>query len=235
VNWDLIPTAAISTINLIPGSNPLFGLNTLGGALSIRTKSGAQYPGTAATLYGGSFGGAPSMYSTAARTASSIILRARAHFARTAGACSPLPTCASFFPSWAGRTERPTSISVSPTPSPISAATAPAAKHVRKRREAGLHAARRHAQPDDAALGQRTRWLSGDRLWSSTAYFRQSEKITSNGDVNEVSDPRNGVVSYDDGDPNASSVNRTRTNQRATDSRRSLRSTTKARPAGATC
>src|SRR5205809_918223 len=56
VNWDLIPTAAISTINLIPGSNPLFGLNTLGGALSIRTKSGAQYPGTAATLYGGSFG-----------------------------------------------------------------------------------------------------------------------------------------------------------------------------------
>src|SRR5437879_10786580 len=56
VNWDLIPTSAISTINLIPGSNPLFGLNTLGGALSIRTKSGAQYPGTAATLYGGSFG-----------------------------------------------------------------------------------------------------------------------------------------------------------------------------------
>src|SRR5438132_8852161 len=56
VNWDLIPTSAISTINLIPGSNPLFGLNTLGGALSIRTKSGAQYPGTAATLYGGPFG-----------------------------------------------------------------------------------------------------------------------------------------------------------------------------------
>src|SRR2546425_9990472 len=55
VNWDLIPTAAISTINLIPGSNPLFGLNTLGGALSIRTKSGAQYPGTQAQLYGGSF------------------------------------------------------------------------------------------------------------------------------------------------------------------------------------
>src|SRR6266481_1718279 len=56
VNWDLIPTSAISTINLVPGSNPLFGLNTLGGALSIRTKSGAQYPGTQAQLYGGSFG-----------------------------------------------------------------------------------------------------------------------------------------------------------------------------------
>jgi len=33
-----------------PGSVPLFGLNTLGGALSIRTKSGAQYPGTEAQL-----------------------------------------------------------------------------------------------------------------------------------------------------------------------------------------
>ncbi|MBA2352534.1 MAG: TonB-dependent receptor [Burkholderiales bacterium] len=55
VNWDLIPQSAISTINLIPGSNPLFGLNTLGGALSIRTKSGKSYPGTLAEIYGGSF------------------------------------------------------------------------------------------------------------------------------------------------------------------------------------
>jgi len=56
VNWDLIPSNAISNINLIPGSNPLFGLNTLGGALSVHTKSGAENPGTAATLYGGSWG-----------------------------------------------------------------------------------------------------------------------------------------------------------------------------------
>src|ERR1700733_7374180 len=40
VNWDLIPQAAISTVTLMSGSNPVFGLNTLGGALSIRTKSG---------------------------------------------------------------------------------------------------------------------------------------------------------------------------------------------------
>lgn len=40
VNWDLIPTLAISRTDLIPGSNPLFGLNTLGGALSLQTKSG---------------------------------------------------------------------------------------------------------------------------------------------------------------------------------------------------
>ena len=56
VNWDLIPQSAISSINLIPGSNPLFGLNTLGGALAIHTKSGFEYPGVAIQSYGGSFG-----------------------------------------------------------------------------------------------------------------------------------------------------------------------------------
>lgn len=56
VNWDLIPPSAISSVNLIPGSNPVFGLNTLGGALSINTKSGFQYPGVRAEAYGGSFG-----------------------------------------------------------------------------------------------------------------------------------------------------------------------------------
>ena len=56
VNWDLIPQAAVSTVTLISGSNPIFGLNTLGGALSIRTKSGHDNPGTEFEAYGGSFG-----------------------------------------------------------------------------------------------------------------------------------------------------------------------------------
>ena len=47
VNWDLISTNSINSINLIPGSNPLFGLNTLGGALSVQTKSGRTNPGGA--------------------------------------------------------------------------------------------------------------------------------------------------------------------------------------------
>ncbi len=56
VNWDLVPQNALSTINLIPGSNPVFGLNTLGAALSVNTKSGFQYPGASASIYGGSWG-----------------------------------------------------------------------------------------------------------------------------------------------------------------------------------
>jgi outer membrane receptor protein involved in Fe transport len=46
VSWDLIPRVAIFSGALMPGSNPLFGLNTLGGALSIQTKDGNSAPGT---------------------------------------------------------------------------------------------------------------------------------------------------------------------------------------------
>ena len=56
VNWDLIPPGAIRSLNLMPGSNPLFGLNTLGGALSMETKTGFSDPGTEAEVWGGSFG-----------------------------------------------------------------------------------------------------------------------------------------------------------------------------------
>ena len=56
VNWDLIPQNAISTVTLIPGSNPVFGLNTLGAALSVSTKTGFQYPGASISLSGGSWG-----------------------------------------------------------------------------------------------------------------------------------------------------------------------------------
>ncbi|WP_188689278.1 TonB-dependent receptor [Silvimonas amylolytica] len=56
VNWDLIPPGAISSIQLMPGSNPVFGLNTLGGALAINTKDGVHNPGGQIDVSGGSFG-----------------------------------------------------------------------------------------------------------------------------------------------------------------------------------
>lgn len=46
VNWDMVPEAAIGKLALVPGSNPLYGLNTLGGALALESKSGATDPGT---------------------------------------------------------------------------------------------------------------------------------------------------------------------------------------------
>ena len=56
VNWDLLPESIIQTVELTGGSNPLFGLNTLGGALSIRTKDGFTNPGFTGEASTGSFG-----------------------------------------------------------------------------------------------------------------------------------------------------------------------------------
>lgn len=56
VSWDLIPRSAIAGLQLMPGSNPLFGLNTLGGALSLQTKDGYSHPGTAIQALAGTYG-----------------------------------------------------------------------------------------------------------------------------------------------------------------------------------
>lgn len=56
VNWDLLPETAVHSMQLIGGANPMFGLNTLGGALSVRMKDGFNSPGTSIDLLAGSFG-----------------------------------------------------------------------------------------------------------------------------------------------------------------------------------
>jgi iron complex outermembrane recepter protein len=56
VNWDFVIDGALAGADLLPGSSPAFGLNTLGGALVLRTKSGLTWQGTSAELSGGSFG-----------------------------------------------------------------------------------------------------------------------------------------------------------------------------------
>lgn len=54
--WDKIPSFAIGNMQLIPGSNPLFGLNTLGGAIAVQTKSGRDNQGAAVEYEAGSWG-----------------------------------------------------------------------------------------------------------------------------------------------------------------------------------
>lgn len=56
VNWDLVPHSALAGVDLIPGSNPLFGLNTLGGALVLHTKDGYAHTGGDLEVGAGSFG-----------------------------------------------------------------------------------------------------------------------------------------------------------------------------------
>ena len=55
VNWDLLPPTAIESA-VLEASNPLFGLNALGGSLSVRLKDGFADRPSSLTAYGGSFG-----------------------------------------------------------------------------------------------------------------------------------------------------------------------------------
>jgi iron complex outermembrane receptor protein len=55
VNWDLVPTNAIQRAD-VWSSNPVFGLNALGGAISLQMKNGFTFQGFEADVQGGSFG-----------------------------------------------------------------------------------------------------------------------------------------------------------------------------------
>ena len=55
VNWDLFPDMAINRVQVV-SSNPVYGLNALGGAISVDMKNGFNYTGGELELSGGSFG-----------------------------------------------------------------------------------------------------------------------------------------------------------------------------------
>ncbi len=55
--WDLVPSFAIRSIDVVPGSNPVFGLNALGGAIVLNMKDGFNAPaGEQIDASGGSYG-----------------------------------------------------------------------------------------------------------------------------------------------------------------------------------
>jgi len=55
VNWDLFPDIAVDRVELV-SSSPVYGLNALGGAISVSMKNGFKYQGSELELSGGSFG-----------------------------------------------------------------------------------------------------------------------------------------------------------------------------------
>jgi outer membrane receptor protein involved in Fe transport len=55
VNWDLIPTVAVKSIAVVT-NNPAYGLNALGGAVTVQMKDGFNYHGAELDTMFGSFG-----------------------------------------------------------------------------------------------------------------------------------------------------------------------------------
>lgn len=56
VQWDLLPGFAIDRMQVIPGSNPVYGPNTIGGAVVLTMKNGFTAPGGMVELGAGSHG-----------------------------------------------------------------------------------------------------------------------------------------------------------------------------------
>jgi len=56
VNWDMVPMNAIAAVDVFPGSNPIFGLNTLGGAFTMKTKDGFDFTGLSGEILAGDYG-----------------------------------------------------------------------------------------------------------------------------------------------------------------------------------
>src|SRR5580692_6902589 len=55
VNWDFIPEMSISKLAMVP-NNPIFGLNAIGGAMTIDMKNGFTYQGREIEAMAGAYG-----------------------------------------------------------------------------------------------------------------------------------------------------------------------------------
>ena len=56
VQFDLIPGFALESVQVVPGPNPVYGLNALGGAIGLQLKNGFSFDGARAEISGGAFG-----------------------------------------------------------------------------------------------------------------------------------------------------------------------------------
>jgi outer membrane cobalamin receptor len=112
VSWDLIPRLAIASTTLMPGSNPLFGLNTLGGVLAIETKDGKAHPGTSVqATFGSHLRRAVEFEHGASRSSGLNCTSPATCSPRTAGANAPSRTSVSSSARLAGAERRRTWIS----------------------------------------------------------------------------------------------------------------------------
>ncbi len=223
VHWDLIPQNAIAAINLIPGSNPLFGLNTLGGALVLRTKSGEHFPGTELSIADGSFGRREvDVEHGGSRN------NLGWYFAGSAlddsGWRDHSPSRVRNFFAKFGRQASDSDVDISLLlgDSKLIGNQVTPESFLRARRESIYtypDATRHQVAMLTANL---SRWLDPQRLLAANLYVRQFDLAESNADVNQIADNRaGGAQAYEGGandgvsNTNSASINRIRSRQQA--------------------
>jgi outer membrane receptor protein involved in Fe transport len=197
VNWDLLPESIIDRIDLMGGSNPLYGLNTLGGALSIQTKNGFTHPGLAAEASTGSFGRTVADLEVGG-SAAEFGYYANAHQIAEDGWRADSPTRAtSLFGSLGWRTEVSTvDLDYLYADSNLIGNGASPAQLLAADREAVFTTPDRTKNHLHIVIANASHWLTEMALIAGNAFYRHSQADSFNGDATPF-------TSCDDGSGNA--------------------------------
>ena len=188
VSWDLIPRAAIQRLELVSGASPLFGTNSLGGALSLHTKDGYSAPGSTLQLSYGSHDRRQLALETGGHNEAGLYWYATANRFRDAGWRLDSPSDASQAFGKLGWRDAATDVS-------LSAAAADTDLNGNGLQEFRLLAqdpASVYSKPDNTRnrsgllnLSMRHDWGTGFLL-SGNAWYRSIRTSTYNGDLNDA-------------------------------------------------
>lgn len=189
VSWDLIPKAAIASITLNPGANPLFGLNTLGGALVVQTKEGRKFAGSSASLQAGSHGRVSGEFESGGSRADGLHWYVTGQSFRDGGWRSDSPSKVRQLLGKIGMRVGETELAVTVA----GADTDLNGNGLQEQRLLSADYASVYTKPDNTR--NRSLWLnlsasrSLDEHWSmaANAYYRRLRTTTFNGDLNDDS------------------------------------------------
>jgi iron complex outermembrane recepter protein len=213
VNWDIIPRAAIADMSLVPGSNPLYGLNTLGGAIALQTKRGDSHPGGEAEASYGSFG-RKSLSALHGGQAGNVHWFASAEGMKEDGWRDHSPSeVGQLFTKlgWAdARTDLALSVAYAHTDL-IGNALLPESMLRRDRESVFTHPDNTNNRATLVAFNG-SHWISDDDQLAAVAYLRRTRTRTLNGDLN---DDYADEFALDPGFDQTGVMNRTATDQNA--------------------
>ncbi|NQZ53122.1 MAG: TonB-dependent receptor [Piscirickettsiaceae bacterium] len=187
VNFELIPESAIASMNLMPGSNPVFGLNTLGGAISIQTKNGFTHEGHSLETYTGSFGRKSATIESGANDGTFGYFITGAHIEEDGWRDESPSDIDQFFGNLSYRNESSTlDLSVTAVDSDLNGNGASPIELVKQDDKAVF------TYPDNTQNELRmfslngSHWLSDSVLVSANTYYRNNDRSTFNGDGAEL-------------------------------------------------
>lgn len=204
VNWDLLPMEGLADMRLVAGANPVYGLNTLGGALVLRTKTGFDAPGTHVEAATGSFGRTTSTVETGGHGAAWAYYLMASHL-HERGWRDASPSDATTFLAasswrWSGGSA---DLKLSHGESSLTGNGAAPVEELALRRSAVFTAPDRTDNRGDSATFSATQAVGAHATLAATLYTRRIRTLSYNGDASDFDacDNDASTLCGDDGAP----------------------------------